>query len=144
MRALAVVFVMAAAAFLAGVILQVFLAGLSAFKLSDWTAHAGFGWLLASFPLFVLVPLAFISPASSRTRTLTIILTVAAALQPELAGARTTNPMLAAMHPVNALLVFWLAWQVARNAMRDARRAAAPAVDAGSVAHEVPSPDVVA
>jgi mercuric ion transport protein len=122
MRFSSMAFATAACVFLGGVVLQVFLAGLGAFKLSDWTAHAGFGWLLASAPLFVLLPLVFVARADTRTRWLTLLLTVAAAFQPELAGARATNPVLAAVHPVNALLIFWLALQIARSAIRGARR----------------------
>jgi hypothetical protein len=35
--------------------------------------------------------------------------------QPELAAARHEAPVIAALHPVNALLVFWLTWLVARR-----------------------------
>lgn len=128
MRPSAVAFAVAAATFLGGVVLQVFLAGMGAFKLADWTGHAGFGWLLASVPLFVLLPLVFVAGADVRTRWLTVLLTIAAAIQPELAGARHTNPTLAALHPVNALLIFWLAFSVARRAIRAARRPVTPAV----------------
>lgn len=121
MKPSAIAFATAACAILGGVVLQVFLAGMGAFKLTDWTAHAGFGWLLASAPLFVLLPLAFVARADTRTRWLTVLLTVAAAFQPELAGARDTNPVIAAVHPVNALLIFWLALQIARRAIRGAR-----------------------
>lgn len=126
-------FATAAWLFLAGVIVQVFLAGLGAFKITDWTTHAGFGWVLGSAPLFVLLPLAFGSGASTRTRWLTVALVVSAALQPELAHARSETPVIAALHPVNAMLVFWLAWLVARASLREGRAAelSRPARDAG-------------
>jgi hypothetical protein len=113
--------------FLGGVILQVFLAGLGAFKVTDWTSHAGFGWLLGSLPLFVLLPLSLVAGLTTRTRWLTVALVVSAALQPELAHARAEAPVVAAIHPVNAVLLFWLAWSVARAALRDPPRAATEA-----------------
>ena len=114
-------FAAAAWLFLGGVVLQVFLAGLGAFKVTDWTAHAGFGWLLASWPLFVILPFAFVASKGSRTRWLTVALVFSAAFQPELAAARNQSQVMAALHPVNAMLVFWLAWQVARASLRDER-----------------------
>jgi mercuric ion transport protein len=117
-------FATAAWLFLGGVVLQVFLAGLGAFKVTDWTAHAGFGWLLASWPLFVIFPFAFVATRASRTRWLTVALVFSAALQPELAAARHESQVMAALHPVNAMLVFWFAWQVARASLRDERRPA--------------------
>jgi len=123
--------------FLGGVILQVFLAGLGAFKVTDWTTHAGFGWLLGSVPLFVLLPVSLVAGLSTRTRWLTLALVVAAAIQPELARARTDSPVIAALHPVNAMLVFWLAWLVARASLRDPSR---PATTAPVTSRTQPAP----
>lgn len=109
--------------FLGGVVVQVFLAGLGAFTLTDWTAHAGFGWLLASVPLFVQLPLGLVTSSDRRARWLVVILAMSAAFQPELARARAENPVLAAFHPVNALLIAWLAVQVARASLRGLRQA---------------------
>ena len=120
-------FALVAWVFLGGVILQVFLAGLGAFKVTDWTTHAGFGWLLGSLPLFVLLPLSLVAGLTTRTRWLTVALVISAALQPELAHARTQTPVVAAFHPVNAVLIFWLAWSVARAALRDPPRTATEA-----------------
>lgn len=128
MRTLAILFAAAAWLFLAGVIYQVFLAGIGAFKLAPWTAHAEFGWGLASAPLLIL-PLAIAARPERRTVWLTVALAVAAAIQPELAYARHTDPVLAALHPVNALLVFWLAWLVARRSLRHLREVASRAVE---------------
>jgi hypothetical protein len=40
-----------------------------------------------------------------------------AMLQPELALARHDSPVIAALHPVNGFLLFWLALLVARRAV---------------------------
>ena len=107
-------FAAAASLYLAGVVTQVFLAGLGVFKLTDWTAHVQLGWGLGSAPLLLLV-LSLLAQPGRGTILLTAGLTLAAIVQPELAAARHEDPVIAALHPVNALLVFWLAWLVARR-----------------------------
>lgn len=114
------VFAAVAWLYLAGVVIQVFFAGASLFEVMDWTVHAGLGWGLGSAPIILLV-LALGARVDARTAWLTASLTVAALIQPELALARHGSPVLAALHPVNALLVFWLAWVVARRATANAR-----------------------
>lgn len=113
-------FAAAAWLYLAGVVVQVFLAGASLFELTDWTVHSGLGWLLGSAPILLLL-LALGSRVDRRTAWLTAGLTVAAFIQPELAAARDEAPVVAALHPVNAMLVFWLAWTVARRSITQAR-----------------------
>lgn len=127
MRGWRIAFAVAAWLLLAGVVLQVFLAGLGLFKLSDWRLHADFGWALGSAPILLLV-LALVARLERRTVWLTAGLTLAAVLQPELAAARHTAPLVAAFHPLNALIVFWLAWLVARRSIEHVRLPA-PAVD---------------
>jgi hypothetical protein len=100
--------------FLLAVVVQVFLAGAGLFKLMDFTPHGSLGWILPLFPL-VLLLLAWIARVDRRTVVLSIALLVATMIQPELAAARNEYPVLAAFHPVNALLIFWLAWTVARR-----------------------------
>ena len=114
-------FAAAAWLYLAGVVIQVFFAGASLFGLTDWTVHAGLGWGLGSAPIILLV-LALGARVDRRTAWLTAGLTIAALAQPELAAARHDSPVLAAFHPVNALLVFWLAWVVASRATTNARQ----------------------
>lgn len=120
MRGLRTGFAAAAWLYLGGVIVQVFVAGASLFELTDWTVHRGLGWLLGSAPILLTV-LALGSRVDRRTGWLTIGLTAAALVQPELAVARDQAPVVAALHPVNAMLVFWLAWTVARRATAQAR-----------------------
>jgi len=118
-----IAFAAAAWLYLAGVVLQVFLAGMSIFEFADWTFHAELGWGLGSAPIVLLV-LALLARLERSTVWLTVGLTVAALVQPELAAARDVAPVLAALHPVNALVVFWLAWVVARRSADHVRRAA--------------------
>ena len=61
----------------------------------------------------VLVILAVVARVDRRTLLLSIALVVVTGIQPE--AGRRENPVVAAFHPVNALLVFWLAWTVARR-----------------------------
>lgn len=109
-----ILFAAAAWLYLAGVVVQVFLAGAGLFRLTDWTAHTQLGWGLGSAPL-LLVALSLLARPGRGTILLTAALSLAAMIQPELAAARHEAPVIAALHPVNALLVFWLTWRVARR-----------------------------
>ena len=102
--------------FLVGVVAQVTLAGTALFELSDWTLHTELGWGLPLVAIFVLV-FAFVARLDRRTLWVTLALALAATVQPSLAEARSVSPLVAALHPVNALLVFWLAVVVARRSL---------------------------
>ena len=120
MRTWRIAYAILAWLYLAGIVVQVFLAGASLFEMLEWTTHRELGWGLGSAPILLLV-LAFPARLERRTMWLTLGLTVAAVVQPELAAARSSFPVVAALHPVNALLVFWLAWLVARSAAEQLR-----------------------
>jgi mercuric ion transport protein len=125
------VFSGAAWLFVAAIVLQVFLAGAGLFKLTDFTPHGYLGWFLPLAPIPLII-LGVVAGVGRRTLLLTIALLVLTGVQPELAAARDENPVLAAFHPVNALLVFWLAWTVARRGtdlVRVAERPPATASD---------------
>ena len=100
--------------FLAGIVAQVTLAGTALFELSDWTVHTELGWGLGVAAILLPVA-AFAARPGRRTLWLTIGLAVAGCAQPSLAEARSVAPLVAALHPVTALLVFWLAVLVARR-----------------------------
>ncbi|MDQ2941433.1 MAG: DUF6220 domain-containing protein [Chloroflexota bacterium] len=108
-------------AFVAGVILQVFFIGLGLFVGPENLAlHVNFGWLLHLAPLPVLVASAL--ARAGRTQIMrTAALAVLVFFVPILAAVRTDLPLVAAFHPVGALLAFWLATVVARGATRLAR-----------------------
>jgi hypothetical protein len=106
--------------FLAAVVYQVFLAGMGLLGGGDMQTHMGFGYLL---PLFTIPLLAVAAGAHPDRRTfrLTILLLVLTWVQSMLPPLRTTAPALAALHPVNALVIFWLSLTIARTATALAR-----------------------
>jgi hypothetical protein len=104
-------------AFVAGVVLQVFFIGLGLFAGAEYRyIHAYFGWtILHLSPLIILVaaPLA----RAGRTRILqAAALAMTVWFVPILAVLRADAPVVAALHPVGALLAFWLVIVVARGA----------------------------
>ena len=110
------VYVALAWAFVAGILVQVFLIGLGLFVSSDYKdTHATVGWLLHLVPPFILLAAGF----SRAGRTLiwqTAGLAVLFFFVPILAGIRADAPVAAAFHPVGAVLAFVLAIVVARGA----------------------------
>lgn len=122
-------FALVAWLFVACVMVQVFLAGLSIFAdAQNWPAHEGLGWAL-QLPVLTLLLLAPIARVPWRTGWLTALLLVLYVVQvllvmlPRQMGA----PALAALHPVNALLIFLVALLLARQAFQLLRRSFVPA-----------------
>lgn len=109
------VFAAAAWLFVACILVQVFLVGLDLFAKLDGSIHRDFaylfGWLA---PALVLLARAAHAPAG--TRTLTLVLLVLFALQTVMPSLRDRYPMVAALHPVNALVIFAVAVVIARRA----------------------------
>jgi len=132
MSAWRLTFAVAAAAYVGGIVIQVLLAGAGLFEMTDFDMHIGLGWALGSAPI-LLIPLAIVARAGRGTILLTVVLTLDAMVQPELALARHDSPVIAALHPVNALILFWLALLVARRAIMlasEGARRSAPAATA--------------
>ena len=104
-------------AFLAGVVLQVFFIGLGLFDGADYRQlHADFGWtILHLAPLIILVA-APLARAGRRRILHAVALAITVWVVPILAAVRADLPVVAAFHPVGALLAFWLAIVVARGA----------------------------
>ena len=104
-------------AFLAGVVLQVFFIGLGLFYGADYRQlHADFGWtILHLAPLLILVAAPFARAGGTRILQ-AVALAITVWVVPILAAVRTDAPVVAAFHPVGALLAFWLAIVVARGA----------------------------
>ena len=103
-------------AFVLGILLQVYFAGLGLFVGPRLFAyHIDFGWLLHLGPLPILVAAGL--AGAGRTRILQgVALAVIFFFVPILAAIRTDAPLTAAFHPVAALLGFWLATVVGRGA----------------------------
>ena len=118
-------------AFVAGVVVQVFFIGLGLFAGSANVAlHVGLGWILHLVPILILVAAA-VARAGRQQILLAAALAVTVFIVPILVSLRDSAPVAAALHPVGALLAFWLAILVARNATR---LVAGPDTDAVSAA----------
>jgi hypothetical protein len=97
------------------VLIQVFLAGLSVFLgAQNWPTHVEFGHLFGPLSL-ALILLELLGRLPARAVWLTLLLALLYGLQyafvevPPAIGL----PALSALHPVNALLIFWLALHLA-------------------------------
>lgn len=105
-------------------VVQVFLAGLGLFAgSSNLATHAGVGWIVHLVPILVVVAAA-LSRAGRRHWQWALAAAVVIFLVPIalVLGA----PVVAALHPVLAVLGFWLAVVVARNSLEAYRGPAAP------------------
>ena len=100
-----------ASAFFACVCIQVFFAGMGAFG-ADWSWHLTFVHLLEPLALF-MTPIAFVGRLPWGLRLLPVGLLVLIGAQ--YAFANSTVPA-AALHPVNALVIFCVSLHVARRA----------------------------
>lgn len=119
-----------AGAFVAGCLLQVFLAGLGVFDSPlRFATHRDVGYLLGWFTLVILV-LALLGREPRRIVGLSILVLVQFALQSVFVLLRPDYPAIAALHPVNGFLILGVGTAIARLswAVRNepvARRAAA-------------------
>jgi hypothetical protein len=115
-RAARYAYAVVAWATVAAILLQVFFIGLGLFDGSEkLELHRTFGWILHL--VAIIVPITAALAAAGRTRILLAILLAAMVwVVPILAALRSDAPLLAAFHPVGALLTFWLATLVARGA----------------------------
>ena len=113
--------------YLVGIVVQVFLAGMGLFGAArDFEPHIGLGWLLHLVPILLLVAAA-VAKVGRRLIWWTVALLVVQFVQPILALARDDAPVVAAFHPVLALVIFWLALTIGVMAWRLVRQ---PAVEA--------------
>ena len=115
-----VVFAALAWLFVGLVVLQVFYAGVGLLGGGTMTQHRDFGYLVAMFPVLVLI-----AAAVARHGPLagwSVGLLVLAQLQSVLPWFGEDLPFVAALHPVNALLIFWGGLTMARRATAFARQ----------------------
>lgn len=102
--------------FLVAVVVQVFLAGLAIFSDDprDIGLHIDLGWILHLAPVLILVAAA-VGRVGRSTLLWAGALVATMLVQPFLPGMAEASAALAALHPVNALLIFGIAAKLARG-----------------------------
>ena len=121
-RGMRVAYAVVAWAFLAGLIVQVFLISLYIFNRSDGSAvssHVGLGWVLHLVPVLILM-LAYLAKTGRSDWLWALALAIVVFIVPILATLRD-SPVIAAVHPVAAMAAFALAFIVATNSLRALR-----------------------
>lgn len=104
--------------FVASIVLQVFLVGAAIPQLggsSNFTDHIDFGYTIGIFAL-ALVVTALLARAGRNAIAASVGLLVLYIVQTVLPGFKADVPWVAALHPVNALLLFALSIWYARRA----------------------------
>ncbi len=117
-----VVFAALAWLFVGLVVLQVFYAGMGLLGGAGMRQHVDFGYFVSGVPLLVLI-----AAGASRAGQLALYsagLLVLTFVQTILPLLRDDLPFIAALHPVNALAIFWLGLFIARRATTLARQRA--------------------
>ena len=121
-----VIFVVLAALFAACVVAQVFIAGMAVFvNPLNWRWHTTFIHIFEFLPLLMLI-ISFVGrlPAAQRWQCAALIALIYA--QYFTANVATVLPFAAAAHPVNALVIFWLATLLLSRAWRHTFGAVSP------------------
>lgn len=113
-------------AFVTGLLIQVFLAGLGVFENSSkFETHAGWGFMLGLFPLLLLI-LAGAGQLGQRQVLYAAGLFGMFIVQSMLVAFRSSAPIVAALHPVNGFLLLLVAVAMAREAWKARNAQAAP------------------
>lgn len=107
--------------FLGLLAIQVFLAGIGLFGAGTMQGHREFGYLVGLAPVIVLIAAAV--ARAGRLIGLSAALLVLAFVQTSLPYFKDDAPFVAALHPVNALALFWLTLTIAHRATALARSA---------------------
>jgi hypothetical protein len=116
-----------AVVFVIAILVQVFLAGAALLQLGgngDFRSHADFGYTGIGLIALLLLVTAALARVGRRRIGLAALLLVLYIVQTLLPIAKNDFPAIAALHPVNAMLLFAIAAWFAWTAWRD--RAAAP------------------
>jgi uncharacterized membrane protein len=110
--------------FVAGIVYQVLLIGLYLFDGQSSEAHIGFGYTLPLVPLVGLIAAA-VGRVGRSMLAWAAVLFVLTVVQTFLPPLRDSVPLIAALHPVNAMLIFWMAASVAWRSIRLAQQQSA-------------------
>jgi hypothetical protein len=122
--------------FVACVIVQFFLAGLGVFAgASNFELHRTWGYTFG-YLVIVLLVAALVGRMPRAAWGGALLLIVLFTLQSVFVSLRTTAPVIAALHPVNAVAIFWVATWLARSASawqeRGVAAEAAPSAQEGA------------
>jgi hypothetical protein len=118
-----------AVVFVIAILVQVFLAGAALLQLGgdgNFRAHVDFGYTEVGIAALLVLVTAALAKVGRRRIGLAALLLVLYIVQTLLPAASESMPAVAALHPVNAMVLFALAAWFAWTAWRD-RAAAAPA-----------------
>ena len=122
--------VLAAIAFVAAIVVQVFLAGAALLQLGgdgDFATHIDFGYTLVGLAALAVVVTAALARVGRRRIGISALLLVLYIVQTILPALKKDFPTIAALHPLNAMLLFAIATWFAWTAWRDRAETAAPA-----------------
>lgn len=104
--------------YLAGIVVQTFLAGAALFSPErNFELHRSLGYLLHLYPILLVIA-AVAGRLGREMITWTLALLVVQGIQPLLPGLRAHYPLVAAFHPVLVLAIFWLGITLALKAWR--------------------------
>lgn len=127
--------------FVATIVYQVYLAGAAIANLGgsgDFSNHASFGFTIVGLAALAVLLTAVIARMPRRDIGWSFGLLLLYVLQTMLPGFKADAPWVAALHPVNAMLIFGLSVWYARHVWI-ARKVEGPPAGAGLVA--APAPD---
>ena len=126
--------------FVASIAYQVYLAGAAIANLGgsgDFSSHAGFGFTIVGLAALAVLITAIIARVPRRDIGWSFLLLLQYVIQTILPGMRDSSPAIAALHPLNAVLLFAFATWYARHAWMT-RNAGGPASDSGPGATSAP------
>jgi len=123
----------AACLLVAGLVIQIFLAGLGVFRGPEsFETHRDFGYTLELLPIILLVA-GLLGRMGRRLALLAVAIFGLFMLQSVFVGLRADAPEVASLHPVNGFLITFLAIVLARGSWAARRLApASPATSATS------------
>lgn len=112
-------FLVASWLFVAGAVIQIFLAGLGVFGVpaGDFSTHRAWGYTF-SLLILVLLVLSIVGRLSRREIGLSLLLMGQFILQSLLVGLRSDYPALAALHPLNGFGILLVGVYLAHGARR--------------------------
>jgi hypothetical protein len=132
----------AAVVFVIAIVVQVFLAGAALLQLGgngDFRTHIEFGYTEVGLAALAVVVTAVLAKAGRRRVLLSLALMGLYIVQTLLPAAKSSMPAVAALHPVNAMLLFGLSGWFAWTAWRARRADVSPAAPVVAAAPATPA-----